>query len=188
MATSQGTLATEYPKPLSTSPIDHIHLLMTDFKKLKVVELRAELAARNLPQTGKRDELIERLEEYEFHHAMPTDNEPISDSFVNQTVEIMEDFQQQPHLSISPVLPPSPIPAPESASSGPTTEEIEEEKRRQRAIRFGLDATPAVKIEVTIKRLEHALPTRHYRNHHGRHRRRHDHHHHNNRKVGINKP
>lgn len=161
---------------------------MTDFKKLKVVELRAELVARNLSQTGKRDELIERLEEYEFHHAMPTDNEPIHESPAIEPVEIMEDAQQHPHPSISPVLPPPLVPAPESASSGPTAEEIEEEKRRQRAIRFGLDPTPAVKIEVAIKRLEHALPTRHSRNHHGRHRRRHGHDHHNNRQVSINKP
>ena len=145
---------------------------MTDFKKLKVVELRAELAERNLPQTGKRDELIERLEEFEFHHAMPVDSDTIVNvntaSMSDASVEIMEDAH--PSISISPVLPPSPIHVPESASVQ-TVEEIEEEKRRQRALRFGLDPNSTVKIEITIKRLEHALPDRRNKiRHHHKHR------------------
>lgn len=154
---------------------------MTDFKKLKVIELRAELAQRNLTQTGKRDELIERLEEYEFHHAMPIDSESGNDSTTgtsDESVEIMEDS----HSSISPVLPPSPIPAPEIASS-PTAEEIEEEKRLQRALRFGIDPTPTVKIEFAIKRLEHALPNRRNK---GRYH--HKHRDSSHRQVTINKP
>ena len=144
---------------------------MTDFKKLKVVELRAELAARNLPQTGKRDELIERLEEFEFQHAMPTDSEQITASA--DTIETATEIEIQP--AISPVIPPS-----------QTAEEIEEEKRRQRALRFGLDPNQPVKIELTIKRLEHALPNRPF--HHHRGRRHHNHSHHHNRQVSINKP
>ena len=58
---------------------------MQDFKKLKVVELRAELSLRNLPQNGKRDELIERLEEYEFEHGDPPPNETEND---NDAIEL----------------------------------------------------------------------------------------------------
>jgi hypothetical protein len=161
---------------------------MTDFKKLKVAELRAELAARNLPQTGKRDELIERLEEYEFHNALPAESEPINEEnsaapMLDEPLKIVEDA----HPFISPVFPPSP-----GITLGPTAEEIEEEKRRQRALRFGLDLdpVPAVKIEVTIKRLEHALPDRPH-HHHGRNRRYRHHKHRDDsaqRHVSINKP
>lgn len=134
---------------------------MTDFKKLKVVELRAELASRNLPQTGKRDELIERLEEYEFHHAEPSEDEPME--AVESSSEALQTIPNPTIPTISPVLPPSPV---ATTAESPNTEEIEEEKRRQRAIRFGLDPNPPVRIEVTIKRLEHALPNYRRRHHH----------------------
>ena len=100
---------------------------------------------------------------------MPIDSDTLNDktaSMPDAPVEIKEDA----HPSISPVLPPSPIHVPESASVQ-TVEEIEEEKRRQRALRFGLDPNSTVKIEITIKRLEHALPDRRNKiRHHHKHR------------------
>lgn len=60
---------------------------MHDFKKLKVVALRAELSLRNLPQTGKRDELIERLEEYEFEHGDPPLNETDDNEVIEEKVK-----------------------------------------------------------------------------------------------------
>lgn len=174
---------------------------MTDFKKLKVVELRAELAARNLPQDGKKDELIERLEEYEFQHAEPESMEVVDEvsdaqSPVEQKSIIHTPIQQTSNAAAS--VPPvaiSPIPLPSIASAESIPEPpsidlqaIEEEKRRQRALRFGLDtsAAPAVNIEVTIKRLDHALPTKSRHHHHHHHKRRHNHNSH--RQISINKP
>lgn len=37
----------------------------TDFARLTVVELRQELKQRNLPQTGKKADLVERLAAFE---------------------------------------------------------------------------------------------------------------------------
>ena len=152
---------------------------MTDFKKLKVVELRAELASRNLPQAGKRDELIERLEEHEFHHAEPAKDEemPQAQDDISEDIEIQspDDIcekidmkvpvlvsESQAQLPISPIMAPSPVQVVENNSTIESLEAIEEEKRRLRALRFGIDETEAaqVKIEVAIKRLEHALPSR----------------------------
>lgn len=140
---------------------------MTDFKKLKVVELRAELASRGLLQAGKRDELIERLEEYEFEHGdLPAANENRMDT------EETEDYQMQDaHGNGDTGVTPtnghlSPVQHSENQESlDRLTAEAEEEKRAARARRFGLDAaeqTP-VKIEVTLKGLEHALPNRHHK-------------------------
>lgn len=155
---------------------------MADFKKLKVVELRAELAKRNLPQTGKRDELIERLEEDEFHNA-DVGEEAISDETVMEVdgVEVKEVRKQSPvsplvvNSPVSPLVFSSPAhlatpvisPVLHTESITPDTLTIEQEKRRQRALRFGLDAdeTATVNIEITLKRLEHALPTRSRHNH-----------------------
>lgn len=152
---------------------------MTDFKKLKVVELRAELASRNLPQTGKRDELIERLEEYEFQHA-----EPSTDICMDMPQAVDIDPVVSHEIAVSPITPPA-IDIP--ASSVNDIEAIEEEKRRLRALRFSLDKTETaqVKIEVTIKRLDHALPNRSH-SHHNRHRgiKKHSQH----RQISINKP
>lgn len=153
---------------------------MTDFKKLKVVELRAECASRSLPQTGKRDELIERLEEYEFQVAEPSTE---MDTEVVETEKIEQEQQETvkyDSISNAPDHPTviSPIPVPINATDDLLAQE--EEKRRQRALRFGLDPKEQapVKIEITIKRLEHALPNRHHRHH--RHHKKH--------KISINKP
>lgn len=174
---------------------------MTDFKKLKVVELRAELAARNLPQDGKKDELIERLEEYEFQHAEPEAMEVVDEVSEAQSPDtekpiIHTPVQQSSHITASVqsvAISPIPVPSIPSADSSPEPastdlQAIEEEKRRQRALRFGLDtsATPAVNIEVTINRLDHALPTKSRHHHHHHHKRRHNHNSH--RQISINKP
>lgn len=167
---------------------------MTDFKKLKVVELRAELAARNLSETGKKDELIERLEEYEFHHASPEEeviDEPIEsiESRINTSSPVLS------KPGISPIQMPDPIETPDTAIMPDTIAEtslsdlqaIEEEKRRQRALRFGLHSSesPEVSIDVTIMRLDHALPNKSNRNQFFNRR-----HHRNHRKgsLKINKP
>lgn len=177
---------------------------MTDFKKLKVVELRAELSARGLPQTGKRDELIERLEEHEFQNAEPShDDEMQSDMMQDdEKFEVVDtkleyDKAQMPAANsqvqeilpeISPVIPPS---EPETAKPDSSFEQqraMEEEKRRLRALRFGIDEAEAatqVKIEVAIKRLDHALPNR-SRQHHRGSIKKHSHSQH--RQISINKP
>ncbi len=162
---------------------------MTDFKKLKV-ELRAECAARSLSQSGKRDELVERLEEYEFHEAQPEETnqaEPEVKPEIENKPEVKTVIETETeHEFITPVLAEhptiSPVQAPESIDDLAAQEE---EKRRLRALRFGLDPTETapVKIEVTIKRLEHALPNRHL--HHRKHKANHNH---NNRQISINKP
>lgn len=146
---------------------------MSDFKKLKVVELRAECAARNLPQTGKRDELIERLEEYEFHNAEPMEVETETDQLpesINQSVLESNDSKLVSDQSKPIII--SPVQAPVKDIDDLAAQE--EQKRRLRALRFGLDSsqTAPVNIEITIKRLEHALPYRHHRHHrnHKRHR------------------
>eukprot|EP00126_Sphaerothecum_destruens_P000833 Sdes_comp11187_c0_seq1m2720 len=41
---------------------------MKDFKKLKVAELKSELSSRNLPTTGNKADMIQRLEEFFFSH------------------------------------------------------------------------------------------------------------------------
>ena len=177
---------------------------MPDFKKLKVVELRAELAARNLPQDGKKDELIERLEEYEFQHAEPEAMEVVDDVCEAQSPVTEKPIDHTPVQQVSHItatVPPVtissiPVPSIPSVDSSPEPasadlQAIEEEKRRQRALRFGLDtsATPAVNIEVTIKRLDHALPAKsrhHHHHHHHHHKRRNNPNSH--RQISINKP
>ena len=164
---------------------------MTDFKKLKVVELRAELATRSLPQTGKRDELIERLEEYEFQNAQPSHDEEMPEVPANteqkHPAELVEIEEPQP--SISPILPPTPIAEVQEINEIERLAAIEEEKRRQRALRFGIDQseTAEIKIEVALKRLDHALPNKRRQfNHH--HRRSHHRNNKNHRQISINKP
>lgn len=142
---------------------------MTDFKKLKVVELRAELSKRGLPTEGKKDELIERLEEHEFQNADPTPSEM---DIENEQPEVSVHPSPQIQAVSEPVIP--------STNTEPVSEahidtNLEEEKRRARAIRFGLnpDEVAKVDISVTIHRLEHALPSRSrgnwkHRKHHNR--------------------
>ena len=133
---------------------------MSDFKKLKVVELRAELSKRSLPQTGKRDELIERLEEYEFHHAEPSEMEVDSSSAQEEKQEAEREQQVQVHepQSISPI----PEPVIEEESKQHVDIDLEEERRKARAIRFGLNPEEVAKVDiaVAIKKLDHALPNR----------------------------
>jgi len=158
---------------------------MTDFKKLKVVELRAELASRGLTQTGKRDELIERLEEYEFEHGEPPVHQDDEQDDKHMDVDVEEETEivpVEPAVQFSPITEPSQEIVPEQSSLDLLAQE-EEEKRLARAKRFGLDESERaqVKIEVTIKRLEHALPSRS----HGKH---HRHHHKQQHRMEVNKP
>ena len=172
---------------------------MTDFKKLKVAELRAECVARSLPQTGKRDDLIERLEEYEFETTEPSQFQEAETSQVSQVRE--EQLLHELVLVSKPTII-SPIPAPTPLLANAETSKIvipvdqlihresatsEEEKLRLRALRFGLNPSEAapLQIEVTINRLEHALPNR---SHHHHHRQRHTNRRHRNSGVKINKP
>ncbi len=143
---------------------------MTDFKKLKVVELRTELSKRGLPQTGKRDELIERLEEYEFQHAEPSDMEVDQEMVTELPIPVTEIVQQEKI--------PSPITEPETIVESSQKEhpqvdvDLEEERRRARAIRFGLNSNEVAKVDITvaIMRLDHALPNRRpFKNHRKNH-------------------
>ena len=69
------------------------------------------------------------------------------------------------------VIPPIPEPIPDVALEQKQIEvtsdvvDSEEEKRRARAIRFGLnpDEVASSDITITVKKLEHALPNRRYR-------------------------
>jgi hypothetical protein len=137
---------------------------MSDFKKLKVVELRAELSKRGLTQAGKRDELIERLEEYEFQHAAPSDTEVDSNSPVEADHEELQSVSVASKPNSAHVSP-SPITAPLNIENGitcPVNIDLEEEKRRARAIRFGLNADEFAQVDIiiTVKKLDHALPSR----------------------------
>ena len=108
---------------------------MTDFKKMKVAELKEELAKRDLPQTGKKDELIARLEASQSQpHA--TDDQPAADP----------PAAPAPAPAPAPVAPePAPAPAAESADSAPlTAAELSdfEKAKAARAARFGIEYIP----------------------------------------------
>jgi len=47
------------------APPAHKAILTPDYKKMTVPQLKIELAARGLPQVGKKAELVKRLEDYE---------------------------------------------------------------------------------------------------------------------------
>lgn len=105
-----------------------------EFEKLKVVELRAELASRNLPTNGRKDEMIARLQEYE------RDQVRVS----AETVAVTLRDQMRVSAETVAVTPPSPVmeqPVPEAPvaihEQPPTVDEVAE-KMRLRALRFGL--------------------------------------------------
>lgn len=136
---------------------------MSDFSKLKVVELRAELSKRGLPQAGKRDELIERLEEYEFQHAEPSSMDVEIEDEKSKDVEITSPSPvDNTPIEISPVTTPATLPDESQLQRSQIDIDLEEEKRKARAIRFGLNPEEVAKVDIsiTVKRLEHALPNR----------------------------
>ncbi|KAK4041166.1 hypothetical protein C8A01DRAFT_15041 [Parachaetomium inaequale] len=55
--------------------------MATDFSRMTVIELRQELKRRNLPQTGKKADLIDRLATFETDHTAsePCDDNPVDD-------------------------------------------------------------------------------------------------------------
>lgn len=163
---------------------------MTDFKGLKVVELRAELSQRSLSTSGRRDELIERLEEYEFQHAPvqddsqngePSDMKPPSPPPSDKEPDDMKPFNALADAT----QPKTPIPvdAPQSelqlmqqrearfgeSVSARVAELAEEQKRQARAARFGLTPAETAKTDVAValKRLDHALSDRRSFHNHG---------------------
>lgn len=137
------------------------------------MELRAELSKRGLSQTGKRDELIERLEEYEFQHAklseMDVDpaEQPSMHDATTTTAEVptmtLATNGCNSKQELSPILPPTAEDKLDHVVDTHVVDvDLEEEKRRARAIRFGLNPEEVAKVDITItvKRLDHALPNR----------------------------
>lgn len=116
---------------------------MQDFKKLKVVELRAELSLRNLPQNGKRDELIERLEEYEFEHGDPPLNETGND---DEAIEVEDEIdstvETKPGSQIVNTIETKP-------ESNTKVNEDEVEKKEQKSVSTSLpESTPTITATV----------------------------------------
>ena len=67
---------------------------MMDFKSLKVAELKEELKKRGLAVSGKKAELVSRLEEYETNEGAAT-----GDREVEKQESPAEEKQEQPEPS-----------------------------------------------------------------------------------------
>lgn len=112
---------------------------MADFKKMKVAELKEELAKRDLPQTGKKDELIARLEAYQSQQ-QPTDDQPAAEPPAAPATAPVSAPAPAPA-----VMEPAPAPAAEPADSAPqTAAELSdfEKAKAARAARFGIAYVP----------------------------------------------
>ncbi|KAJ4300202.1 hypothetical protein N0V88_002871 [Collariella sp. IMI 366227] len=82
--------------------------MATDFSRLTVLELRQELKQRNLPQTGKKADLIDRLtafesEQLEQEQDQKQEAEPIQDESVQEPRETLgSDSHEEPDLPTAP--------------------------------------------------------------------------------------
>lgn len=104
-----------------------------DYQKSTVVQLRSLLTERGLPTSGKKDELIKRLIE--------------SDDSVHEATKV-ENVE-------SPKLPASPVNEVTQESPKPSTDmKNEEEKRKYRAERFGIELSEAEKKKIRMARFQ----------------------------------
>lgn len=136
---------------------------MSDYNKLKVVELKAELKKRGLPQTGLKQALIDRLNEADAKHAetaLPQDHseetvkpdaerqdgvaEVVQEKDAVSTLELAPgddkaagDLAQEPTVVAQPISP-----------EGPTSQPPAEDAPMQDAPQEAIEILPALAIPV----------------------------------------
>jgi len=124
-----------------------------DLSSKTVTELKAECKARNLPVSGKKSELISRLEDYMTK---------------NEGAEITEDdLLEEPDVSLgeesqeneSPPAEKAEAEEPTEDASGATVEMTEEERKLERAKKFGIDAPEVINDKKKTRAERFGLPT-----------------------------
>jgi hypothetical protein len=125
-----------------------------DFSKLKVVELKAELSERGLATTGRKDEMIARLTEFEQQQqaTVISADEPSQ----SLTPSSIHSPQMAPVTSSAPVPSISPISEPTVAETHTAATQMhlldeDAERLRQRALRFGIPVEQQVPPEEVLK-------------------------------------
>ncbi|KAF9766138.1 hypothetical protein IL306_001495 [Fusarium sp. DS 682] len=96
---------------------------MTDWAKLKVVELKAELKSRGLPQHGLKTELIARLDEADEDTGKTKDQEQPEDARVNNETRCDEPLAEEPIVADK--EPKEAIEQPETTEEKPAEEAVE---------------------------------------------------------------
>jgi len=129
---------------------------VVDLASKTVTELKAECKARNLPVSGKKSELISRLEDYMTK---------------NEGAEITEDdLLEEPDVSLGEESQENESPPAEKAEAeetSPTSEEApeasvemtEEERKLERAKKFGIEAPEVVDDKKKSRAERFGLPT-----------------------------
>jgi len=124
-----------------------------DLASKTVTELKAECKARNLPVSGKKSELISRLEDYMTK---------------NEGAEITEDdLLEEPDVSLgeesqeneSPPAEKAEEASPSEETPEATVEKTEEERKLERAKKFGIEAPEIVDDKKKSRAERFGLPT-----------------------------